>query len=614
MNNILLQENKPKKTGLARLLEIAGERRWLLIVACIFASLSSLCMLLPVVAVYFVLVELLNHAGNVGECDKNLLFRWAGLAGGGLLLSLLLTYLGAICSHIAAFRILYGIRVRLVSHLGRLPLGYLSNTSTGAVKKVLQHSVEEIENFVAHGIPDLASSAAMTLFIGLGLLYVDWRLSIAMVVPLILSWVVMSTVMSGEKGAVAMKQYHDMLERMNASAVQFVRGMPAIKAFGQTVHSFRRFHHDIVDYRKFAVQITFLWQNPYVGMLVLLQSLAVFVLPVGVFLIAVENDVVQKTSLALTLLFFLLIAPGVIAPYLNAMMIAMSTSRITEGVARIDKILDTPILPEPLTPKTPVGHDVSFEDVSFSYKTSDSETENGTPALDHVSFRAEAGKITALVGPSGSGKSTTAHLIPRFWDVDSGAIRIGGVDLREIATERLMDHVSFVFQDTFLFYDTLLENIRIGKPEANDGEVHVAAKAAQCHDFIENLPQGYATRIGEGGVYLSGGEEQRVAVARAILRNAPILVLDEATAFADPENEHRMHLALSELMKGKTVIVIAHRLASIVDADRILVFDEGRIVQQGTHEELLQYDGRYKKMWDAYIDTSTWELKSIKRN
>ena len=345
------------------------------------------------------------------------------------------------------------------------------------------------------------------------------------------------------------------------------------------------------------------YQNGMVAFTVLLNSMVTFILPMGILLMQAGP---QSMSLAVVWLFFIIMGPGMASPVYKLTFLGGNTRDIDEGVKRIDRILEKKPVPEAEHPQVPASYDVEFRHVSFSYENTEQGTR--TEALRDVSFTAPQGEITALVGPSGSGKSTIANLIPRFWDVEQGEIRIGGVDIRQIATEKLMDMVSFVFQDTFLFYDTLYENIAVGSPTATREKVIAAAKAAQCHDFIERLPQGYDTRIGDTGVYLSGGEAQRICVARAILKNAPILVLDEATAFADPENEYKMQMALQSLIKGKTVIVIAHRLSSVVSAGRIIVMKEGRMAQCGKHEVLSVTEGVYKNMWDAYTSAYHWTL------
>ncbi len=590
------------KTGMMRLLEIAGEKRGLLLCSGLFSSASAVLMLVPFISVYFILAELLRHAAAPGGIDGKTMIWWGGVALCGLILGLITSYCGIMCSHLAAFRIQYNLRIRMTEHLGRLPLGYLNGTSTGAVKKTLEQNVEKVETFIAHQLPDLISAAVTTvLMIGI-MFWLSPLLAVACLLPIVLGFVIQASLMAGGKGQDRAREYHESLEQINASAVQYVRGMPAVKVFGQTVHSFRKFYADMVSYRDRCLEFTDRFQNGYIAFKTLLASLFVFILPAGILLLRREPE---SQSVALLLLFFLVMAPGVSGPLYKLLMLASSTRDIGEGVRRMDDLLSRRPIPETAAPQLPQGYTIEFAEVSFSYH----EDGAGGEALKNISFLAEQGKVTALVGPSGSGKSTVASLVPRFWDPGAGAILIGGVDIRSMAIHQLMDTVAFVFQETFLFYDTLYENIAVGCPGATQAEVEAAARAAQCDDFISRLPQGYQTLIGEGGVYLSGGEEQRVAVARAILRNAPVLVLDEATAFADPENEHKMQLALSELMRGKTVLVIAHRLSSIRDAGQILVLQDGEIAERGDHDALVARNGLYAGMWRAYLGADDWQLE-----
>jgi len=593
-----------KKTGIVRLLEIAGEKKGLLICSGILSMLSAVCMLVPYVSVYVILAELLRHAADLSSVDGPLMIRWGWIALWGLVASLIAMYLGGMASHIAAFRILYGLRVRLSEHIGRLPLGYLTRTSIGAVKKTLEQNVEKIEKFVAHQIPDMCNALATVVVMFAALFYLNFWMALVCLAAIALGFGIQTSMWVGEDAKKWVKLYYDALEEINASAVQYVRGMPAVKVFGQTVHSFRSFYGDMVRYRDFCVRFSDSFQNGFALFKTILASLLSFILPVGFLLLSRDP---AGTAFALVLLFFIVLGPGTAAPLYKFLYLASSLRDISEGVERIDAIFAEPPVPEPEHPKTPETYSVEFDRVSFSYDAVDASTR--VEALSGISFVAGQGKVTALVGPSGSGKTTIANLIPRFWDVGEGAIRIGGVDVRDMRTEDLMDTVSFVFQDTFLFFDTLYENIRVGKLGASREEVYAAARAARCHDFIERLPQGYDTLIGEGGVYLSGGEEQRVAVARAILKGAPILILDEATAFADPENEYKMQMALRELVKEKTVIVIAHRLSSIRGADQILVLEEGRIVEQGVHTDLIEKGGVYRRMWDAHTDAAGWVIE-----
>ena len=563
-------EKSKKKEGLARLFEIAGQKKGLLILAGVLSAGSAVCMLVPYWAVYEVLKELLTHGGNPAASDGETMIRWGWIAFGGLVGGLVLLYAALMSSHVAAFRILYGLRVRLSEHIGKLPLGYLNNTSTGAIKKTMDQNIEKIEGFIAHTIPDLVNVVATVVVMLVIFFSLDVWLTVVCLAVVVLSLFLQFSNFMGKRAREFMSIYYDAQEKMSASAVQYVRGMPVVKIFGQSVRSFRQFNAEIQAYKTFALKCCDTYQNGMVAFTVLLNSMVTFILPMGILLMQASP---QSLSLAVVWLFFIIMGPGMASPVYKLTFLGGNTRDINEGVNRIDRILEKKPVPEPEHPQVPTAYDVEFRHVSFSYENAEQGTR--TEALRDVSFIAPQGKITALVGPSGSGKS---------------------------------DMVSFVFQDTFLFYDTLYENIAVGSPDATKDEVVAAAKAAQCHDFIERLPQGYETLIGDKGVFLSGGEAQRICVARAILKNAPILVLDEATAFADPENEHKMQMALQSLIKDKTVIVIAHRLSSVISAHKIVVMKEGRIVQCGRHEQLSVAEGVYKNMWDAYTSAYHWKL------
>lgn len=595
-----------KKTGLARLFEIAGERKGLLILAGALSAASAACMLVPYWSVYEILNELLHNGGDWNRVDGALLIRWGWIAFFGLIGGLLLLYGALMSSHVAAFRILYGLRVSLSRHIGRLPLGYLNGTSTGAIKKTMEQNIEKIENFIAHTIPDMVNVVATIALMFAIFFSLDGWLAAVCLAAIAVSIVLQFSNFMGKKAQEFTRIYFDAQERMSASAVQYVRGMPVVKIFGQSVRSFRQFNAEIEAYKTYALKVCDTYQSGMIAFVVILNSLITFILPVGLLLTGGAANI----SLAAVWLFFIVMGPGVASPVYKLMYLGGGTREINEGVVRIDRIFEQRPIPEATNPQRPESYDIEFRNVSFSYENKEEATR--TEALRDLTFTARQGEITALVGPSGSGKSTVANLIPRFWDVRQGEIRIGGINIKEIATEHLMDIVSFVFQDTFLFYDTLYENIAVGRPDAKREEVEAAARAAQCHDFIERLPNGYMTCIGDKGVYLSGGEAQRICVARAILKNAPILVLDEATAFADPENEYKMQQALQALIRNKTVIIIAHRLSSIISARQIVVLKEGRLVQCGRHGELSTTDGVYKKMWDAYTDAFRWQLNTKK--
>ncbi len=592
------------KKGIARLLQIAGERRFLLALSGVLASLGALFALVPYVSVYFILRELLLHAEDPTSADSAFMLGWAAFALGGMLLGIACSYGGGMASHIAAFRILYGLRVKLAEHIGKLPLGFLNRQSTGAVKKTLEHNVEKVETFVAHQLPDFVQTI-VTLVVMITIMFVlHPGLALASLVPIVLAFGVQTVMMRKNGTRESVRAYHDALERMNGSAVQYVRGMPAVKVYGQTIHSFRRFYADMIAYRDFCLHYTNQYQHGYLLFKVLLGSFAAFILPAGLFILNGQTD---QLAFGTVFLFFLVMAPGIASPMRNLLFLASTLHDIGEGVDRIDRIFSEAVIPEALQQQSPQRFDITFDHVSFAYEQEDGKKHQ---ALTNLSFQARQGQVTALVGPSGSGKSTAASLVPRFWDVTEGAVRIGGIDIRQIESRQLMDMVSFVFQETFLFYDTVYNNIVVGRSGATQEEVYAAAQAAQCHSFILDLPDGYDTRIGEGGVYLSGGEEQRIAVARAILKDAPVLVLDEATAFADPENEHEMQLALQQLMQKKTVLVIAHRLSSIRAADQIIVLDNGQICETGQHDQLLEANSLYASMWAAYMDSGDWRMNA----
>ena len=593
-----------KKTGIARLLEISGEKRALLLLAVLLSVMSTLLQFTPFAAVYFILEEVLRHAADVTASAADRIRFWGLLALASLLLSLLCHYASVMASHVAAFRILYGLRLRLAAHLARLPMGFHTGNSSGAIKKIVEFSVEKIEKFVAHEITDFVSALALPALMLPVMFSLDWRLALACSVPIAAAFLMQGLVFYTDKSKKDMEGYHAALEQMNAAGVEYVRGMPAVKVFGLTVRSFLRFYDAIENLRRCTTGMARTYRGPMSLFAVIMSSLLAVILPAGVFVLSGAPD---NQAFALTLLLFLTLAPGLSLPVLKLLYLGSDMRQVATGVERIDAILDEPPMPEPERPSGVTDHTVTFENVSFSYEESKTVSTR-REALRDVSFNAEEGAVTALVGPSGSGKSTLASLAARFWDPGTGSVRIGGTDLRAIGTDRLMTLVAFVFQDVHLFFDTIAENIRMGRPGATDEEVRRAARLACCHDFIEALPQGYATKIGEGGTFLSGGEAQRIAIARAVLKDAPILVLDEATAFADPENELNIQRGLTALMRGRTVIVVAHRLSTIREADQIIVLEEGRVTEKGRHEELLANNNLYARMWAAHTDAADWTL------
>ena len=590
-------DTNKRKTGLARLIEIAGTKRRLLIGAMLLAVITAIVQFVPIIAVYNILIELAEHALDPSLIDKAYIWLWSYIALGAFFAFGVLTFASLMLSHIAAFNILYEIRMQLVQKMVRLPLGFFSRRASGELKKIMSDDVERIELFIAHHIPDIVTALLFPLILVSYMFAVDWRLAIVVLAVLAMAFYVMGRMYTGKKIREVSKRYVETLGRMNASIVEYIRGIQVVKTFTESTNAYRKLNDDIKEYRKFANEVNVQYQPTYVGFLTILSSALLFIIPVAVWLFVGSASYATFVPVLLMFLFF---GVAVFFPVLKLLWIGSFLNQNNMGVQKIDDILYMDEIEEPDIPRHPKDASVEFRNVSFAYDT--------TPILKAISFISHPGTITALVGPSGAGKSTVAMLAARFWDVQSGEILIGGVPVKEIPTSVLMDNVAFVFQDNMLFFDTIEENIRMGNKTATFEEVARAACAAQCHEFIESLPNGYQTLVGEGGIYLSGGEAQRIALARAILKDSPIILLDEATAFADPENEGKILAAFSHLIKGKTVLVIAHRLSTITNADRILYVDKGVIAEQGTHEQLLALKGEYARMWENYKRAKRWTI------
>lgn len=594
-----MKQNQKSKQGIPRLLEISGEKNTSFAASVLFSILGTLCQLVPFLSIYQVMTELLRHTALGTVLNTDSMIRWALYGLAGLIAGYVFAYAGGMMAHTFAYRVICGVRLKAAEHIGRLPMGYVTNHSIGKTKQVLDADVEQIETFLAHQLPDLVSTVVMLLSMFIIMFSQNVWLALSCLIPIAVGFVCQFAVMIKILKSGGLKENFDALEKISSSSIQYVQGMPSIKIFGQTVKSFRKFYEDIISYRDFTTKMTEVIRPGYVLFRMFVLSVATFIVPVGLLLfLRTPGDV----AFVVTFLFFLILGPGAAAPTLKLRSFSESMNIITESVKRVDEVLNEKPLPEPAQSKLPSGYDISFRNVSFSYEA------EGRKILDGVSFTARQGEITALVGPSGAGKSTIAELIPRFWDVTGGSIEIGGIDIRDMSIHDLMEQMSFVFQESFLFSDTIFNNIALGKTGITKEQVEQAAKAAQCHDFIKALPQGYQTKIGEGGVYLSGGEQQRVSIARAILKNAPILILDEASAYADAGNEHEMQLALGELIKSKTVIMIAHRLSTICNANQILVVDKGTIKEYGTHKELLKQHGIYANMWETSANSAAWTI------
>ncbi|NKQ35181.1 MAG: ABC transporter ATP-binding protein [Chloroflexi bacterium] len=570
------------------LFSLAGQHKGKLSLSALLAVLSAGLSLVPFYIIYLIAVELLEPPVEQALVWQLVWYFVAAVIGRFLLL-----FVAMAVSHIAAFNTLYDLRIKLAEELGRLPLGFFNRRTTGGIKKALSEDVERIELFLAHHIPDLAAGIALPLMTLILFFVLDWRMAIAALLPLPIAFIMLF--LAYRDSETMMKTWQDSLEEMNGTIVEYVRGMPVVKIFNQTVQSFTRFQGSVYGYRDIVVKHTHKMAPPWGAFVAIVASPLLFILPTGVWLYL-------RGSLELSmLLLFSILGAG----YLNTLPKVISFSNwanlINDGVKRIDEILRQPPIQMPETPRLPQRYDIEFRDVGFAY--------DEKQVLKNINLKVAEGSVTALVGPSGAGKTTLACLLPRFWDIEEGEILIGGVNIKEMSPEMLMDKVSFVFQDIFMFTDSVFENVRMGKEGGTEEEIIAAAKLAQAHEFIEKLPKGYQTVIGEGGeTHLSGGEKQRIAIARAILKDAPIVILDEATAFADPENEAKIQDAFSRLLQEKTVIVIAHRLSSITDADQIVVIDEGQIVEQGEHAELLAQTTLYKRMWQAHTAAQDWRF------
>ena len=593
--------NKKKNAELSQMFKFAGNRHWLTIAGCVLAGISTVLSMIPFVCIWFVVRDIVNA---MIQGDQSLAIasgHYAWLAVAFSLVSIFLYFLALCCSHLAAFRTATNMKKEAMHHIVMLPLGYFSQNASGRLRKIIDDNAGLTEGFLAHQLPDLTGAVVMPIAVIILLFVFDWRLGICCMVPLVISVFFLKKMMGGEN-ANFMSGYMSALENMNKEAVEFVRGIPVVKVFQQTVYSFKNFRAAIEEYKKYASGYAICCRIPLTGFNVTLNGTFILLIPVAMMIFAGTSGQSDTQKLFFDFLFYSLFTP-ICTTMMNRIMFASEQLMAAKSaVSRIEAVLQEKPLEEAKAPKMPKDASVVFQDVSFTYPGAKKK------ALYHVSFEVPVGKTVALVGASGSGKSTAENLIPRFYDVQEGTVFVGGVDVRRIAKEDLMEEIAFVFQNTRLFNDTLLENIRAARPNATRTEVMKAAEAAQCGDIIKRLPKGLDTVVGNGGTYLSGGENQRIALARAILKDAPIIVLDEATAFADAENEHQIQLAFEGLTHGKTVLMIAHRLSTIQNADQILVFGDGNIIERGNHDELLKKNGVYASMWKEYQTQITWKV------
>ena len=591
-----------KQSDVAVLLGYAGSYKKLTYLGLGFSAIAMILGMLPYLCIWLVARDLIAVAPNWTQAAGVSRYGWMAFA---FAVAGIVVYFAALmCTHLAAFRTASNIRKQGMAHLMKTPLGFFDSNASGLLRNRLNGAASETETLLAHNLADIVGSAAMVIAMIVLMFMFDWRMGAACLLAAVVSVAAMFYMMGGEN-AKLMAEYQAAQDVMSKAGTEYVRGIPVVKVFQQTVYSFKAFKQAIEDYSAKAEHYQGdICKVPQALNLTATEGSFVFLVPVALLLAPAALRAGSFASFLTDFVFYAVFSAIVSTALARIMFAASGMIMASTALNRIAQVMSAPTMEITDDPQTPQDNSVVFKDVSFTYDGAD------LPALDHVSFRVEPGQTVALVGPSGGGKTTAASLIPRFWDVSSGAVEVGGVDVRQTDPHVLMDQVAFVFQNTHLFKASILENVRAARPDASREEVQAALSAAQCDDILEKLPGGMDTVIGTEGTYLSGGEQQRVALARAILKDAPIVVLDEATAFADPENEAMIQKAFAVLTKGRTVIMIAHRLSTVVCADRIIVLDSGNVVEQGTHEELLKADGLYARMWADYRQAVKWRISA----
>lgn len=583
-----------KSSDLSRLLGYAGGRRVLTYLSWVLSAVSALVALVPFWYIWRILKEVLETAPDFAAAIH--IVPWGWRAVGFAVLSVLLYIAGLMCSHLAAFRIATNLRLALTEHIARLPLGQIQVSGSGKLRRTIADTAGAAETFLAHQLPDQYRAMATVAGLLVLLLAFDWRLGLLSLLPVALGFACMSA-MTGKSMQEKMTEYQNALADMSNQAVEYVRGIPVVKTFGQTVFSFKKFKDTIDNYQRWTIAYTKQLRGPMTAYTLAVNSVFVFLI-VGGFWLSGKG---VTAALLLDLLFYIIITPVISLTLSKLMLMSENTMLVTDALKRMDAVLTAPALSRPEQPQSPKDSAVTFDHVTFRY--------DGTKnALEDISLTIGAGETAALVGPSGGGKSTLASLAARFFDPTSGAVSIGGVNVKDMDPGQLMNTVSFVLQNSRLIKASILDNVRLGRPDASEDQVMAALEQAQCMDIIEKFPQGVHTVIGSQGVYLSGGEMQRIAIARAILKDAPVLILDEATAFADPDNERKVQAALTRLAQGRTVLMIAHRLSTVTGADKIFVLEEGRLVQQGSFVQLSQSPGLFGRMWNEYQQSVAWNV------
>ena len=583
-----------KQSDLSRLMGYAGTYRYLTYASWGLSALSALMALVPFVYIWKILRDVLNAAPDYAQAVNIPHYGWMAVLFA--VLAYLIYIAALMCSHLSAFRVATNLRLEVSEHLATLPLGFTETFGSGKLRKIIHESTGAAETFLAHQLPDKYNAMATPIGLLVLLLVFDWRLGLLSLVPVALGFVIMSA-MTGRRMADKMRQYGNALESMSNEAVEYVRGIPVVKTFGQSVFSFKKFKATIDEYEKWVIAYTKELRMPMMLYTAAINGVFAFLIVGG--LLFTRNGVTSE--FLLNLLFYIIITPVISLTLTRIMYMSENELVVADALARVDSVLDAEPVPENDHPRHPKDASVSLKDVHFSY-------DGKTDVIKGVSLKIQPGQMVAFVGPSGGGKSTLANLICRFFDVQSGSVRVGGADVRDIPKEELMDTISFVFQNSRLLKGSILDNVRLGRPQATEAEVLAALKAAQCMDIVEKFPEGIHTVIGTKGVYLSGGEQQRIAIARAMLKNAPILLLDEATAFADPDNEAKVQAAFAQLAKGKTVLMIAHRLSTVANADCIYVVQDGQIVESGTKDELCAQNGLFARMWQDYQASVQWKV------
>ncbi len=583
-----------KQSDLSRLMGYAGNYRYFTYASWVLSAVSALVALVPFVYIWKILRDVLNAAPDYAQAVSIPHYGWMAVL---FAVPAYLIYIAALmCSHLSAFRVATNLRLEVSEHLATLPLGFTETFGSGKLRKIIHESTGAAETFLAHQLPDKYNAMATPIGLLVLLLVFDWRLGLLSLVPVALGFVIMSA-MTGRRMADKMRQYGNALESMSNEAVEYVRGIPVVKTFGQSVFSFKKFKATIDEYEKWVIAYTKELRMPMMLYTAAINGVFAFLIVGG--LLFTRNGVTSE--FLLNLLFYIIITPVISLTLTRIMYMSENELVVADALARVDSVLDAEPVPENDHPRHPKDASVSLKDVHFSY-------DGKTDVIKGVSLKIQPGQMVAFVGPSGGGKSTLANLICRFFDVQSGSVRVGGADVRDIPKEELMDTISFVFQNSRLLKGSILDNVRLGRAQATEAEVLAALKAAQCMDIVEKFPEGIHTVIGTKGVYLSGGEQQRIAIARAMLKNAPILLLDEATAFADPDNEAKVQAAFARLAKGKTVLMIAHRLSTVANADCIYVVQDGQIAESGTKDELCAQNGLFARMWQDYQASVQWKV------